>query len=646
MKKGWKITANIVWDIQRNVPTFREDCWDCEVKELLMTDPGDARPAFDHDREIFREALLNEFGADLSNKILGKGIVLVNKGAGLDDFREFFSRGTIVGKVYWEPVERRWRFRATYASAYVLVEEGVAKTVKVDTIPKEGSTIFVNDCEEGEQVILVKDGYPVGVGYCRKGRIRVVTAFPEYVVGKEPFPAPDIPTTIDDMIKVNENRLRRMVSQSKKFIYVMREKLKDKPLTVSFSGGKDSLVALHLTLQLEKPIIIFNNTGIEMPETIETVQKVAKEWDLEVVVADAGDDFWKAMRKNAPPARDLRWCCKVTKLVPMAKLVKEKWPRGTLNVVGQRALESIERSKSPRVWRNKWFPQVLNIAPIHYWTQLDVWMYIFKNKLTEILNPLYFKGFERVGCFMCPASLLAEFEYTKRTHPELWSKWDERVEWWRKFIGLPPEWREYALWRWLSPNNKKKSFMTKLNITIDWKKEYQGHIMPKIKDKEVSEDEVKIEFASNVEKAVEEQYSILGKKKGNEIVNDRNKIIIEKSKVIVKGENALEEALFVSAIIHRWYQCMGCKSCEVWCPTGAIKVNDRPKVDPNKCISCRLCVLECPVYEPVADRVTSSLLLDRPDGWRRKGKLLKKDVVKKIKDMIDDAMGLGGVTGV
>ena len=646
MKKGWNVRANVVWDIQKNVPTFREDCWDCEVVELLMTDPGDARPAFDHDYEVFREALVNEFGADISKEILGNGIVLVNKGAGLDDFREFFARGTIVGKVYWEPVERRWRFRASYASAYVLLEKGLASTVEVNEIPKEGSTIFAQ-CKEGEQVILTKGGCPAGVGYCRKGRVRVVTSFPKELVCKDPFPAPDLPTTIEDMIKHNEKRLVRLVSQSKKFIYVMREKVRDRPLTVSFSGGKDSLVALHLTLQLEKPIIVFNNTGIEMPETIETVERVSKEWGLELVVADAGDDFWKAMMKNAPPARDLRWCCKVTKLVPMARLVKERWPNGTLNVVGQRALESIERSKSPRVWRNKWFPQVLNIAPIHYWTQLDVWMYIFKNKLTNVLNPLYFKGFERVGCFMCPASLLAEFEYTKRVHPELWSKWEERVEWWRKFIGLPPEWRDFALWRWLSPNNKKKSFMHKLKVQIDWKKEYQGHVLPHIEEKEVKDNFVKIKFKSNIQRAIEDQYSILGKdRKGNSIMTPNgHTITVDEREIAVKGDNALEEALVASALIHRWYQCMGCKSCEVWCPTGAIKVDERPKVNPDKCISCRLCVLECPIYEPVTDRVTSSLLLERPDGWRRKSKPLKKDVIKKVKEMVEDASALGGVTG-
>ncbi|ABU81899.1 phosphoadenosine phosphosulfate reductase family protein [Ignicoccus hospitalis] len=648
MKKGWNVKTGIVWDVEKNVPTFKEDCWDCETVELPTTLPGDARFAFEHDIGLLKEALEREFGdSDFLWKVLGgKGVVLVNKGAGLDDFRELFSRGAIVGKLYWEPIERTWRFRPSYAGASVLVELGVAKTVEVEEHPSEGSSIFYEGCKDGEQVILVnREKVPVGVGVCRKGRVRVITSFPKSVVGKEPFPAKPLPTTIEDTIKFNERRLRRLTSQSKRFIYSMVSKV-EKPLTVSFSGGKDSLVALHLTLEFGKPIVVFNNTGIEMPETVETVRRVVEAFDLELAVADAGNSFWEAMKRNSPPARDLRWCCKVTKLVPMAKLVKERWPSGTLNVVGQRAFESIERSKSPRVWRNKWFPQVLNIAPIHYWTQLDVWMYIFQKGLKDLVNPLYFKGFERIGCFMCPASLLAEFEFTKRVHEDLWNKWEKEVERWRRIMGLPLEWREYGLWRWLSPSSKKKSFMNKLGISYSWEEEYNSRLFPRIIRSENGDEKAIIEYSSNIEKALEDQWSILGKRVERNNVKTQNghEITFSKNKVEVVGKNPLEEALVVDALIHRWYQCMKCKSCELWCPTGAIKVEERPKVDPERCVSCRLCVLECPIYEPVTDRVSASVILGRPDGWRRKTKKARKEVIKELKEaVLDDAKGLGGL---
>ncbi len=90
---------------------------------------------------------------------------------------------------------------------------------------------------------------------------------------------------------------------------------------------------------------------------------------------------------------------------------------------------------------------------------------------------------------------------------------------------------------------------------------------------------------------------------------------------------------------------MRCKSCEVWCPTGAIKVTTRPQVDLRRCISCKMCLLECPMYEPFADRVVAAVLLDNPNAWRRKTKPLRRDVVKKLKESIIEGLeGLGGVS--
>jgi len=643
-KKRWFMRTDIAWDLDRNVPVFKSTCWDCNTIDLPMTDPGDARLGFESDIEVLKEALRNEFGTDkYVNELIGSGVFLVNKGAGLDDFREIFARGTIVGKLYWDLFEKRWRFRLSYAAAKVLLNRGIPRSVEVNELPSEGSNIFHSGCMEGEQIVLTMSGEPAGIGYCRKnGRIRVVTVFPRDIIGKDPFPTKDMPTNWGDVVKANEYRQRMLSSQAKKFIFAMYEKVK-KPLTVSFSGGKDSLVALHLTLQIERPIVIFNDTGIELPETLETVKKVVNDWNLALEIASAGDDFWHAVKMVGPPARDLRWCCKVTKLVPMAKLVKEKWPQGTLNVVGQRAFESIERAKSPRVWRNKWFPQVLNISPIHQWTQLDVWLYIHSNDLTKYVNPLYFKGFERIGCFMCPASLMAEFEFTKRTHPELWRKWEEVLEYWRIRLGLPEEWVTYGLWRWINPSSKKKIILNKLNVSYDWRKEFDGRLNPTIQHKKVGGKEVTISFSSNIEHALKDQKTVLGRSTNNSIIAEENEIVFQENHVTVSGRNPVEGAIEATALIQRWFKCLRCKSCEIWCPTGSIRVTSRPQVNPDTCISCKMCLLECPMYEPFADRVAAAVLLDNPNAWRRKSKPLRKHIIKKLKEtVLEDVEGLGG----
>ena len=50
---------------------------------------------------------------------------------------------------------------------------------------------------------------------------------------------------------------------------------------LAFSGGKDSLVALHLTLQVEPNIpVVFFDSGLEYPETYSYITALADSWNL------------------------------------------------------------------------------------------------------------------------------------------------------------------------------------------------------------------------------------------------------------------------------------------------------------------------------------------------------------------------------
>lgn len=70
-------------------------------------------------------------------------------------------------------------------------------------------------------------------------------------------------------------------------------------LVVAFSGVKDSLAALHLALHTISPKIpvVFSSTTIEFPDTIQYVQKLAKEWNLNLHIVKPKKPFFSSCKR-------------------------------------------------------------------------------------------------------------------------------------------------------------------------------------------------------------------------------------------------------------------------------------------------------------------------------------------------------------
>ncbi len=659
LSQAWPITVKMYWCSDKNVPLIGKDprapC--NSILKLNLTEPGDARPMVPKDVEKIKEAYRNEVG-DLSgfNEFLGYGVKLLNKVPYMDLMYEVVSEGQVIGRVYWDPLLSRWRLRFSLPGLTRILYKAPLKTFRVRggirTLFRV--RVFKNnlDLRPYQQVLFVSESdEPIGIGYVSKDTevIKVHSIFrnnvSEYLDQRT-----RMESSWDDVLKYNDYYIYYYKSRAVKFIYTMAEKVR-KSITVSFSGGKDSLVALHLVLEAGyRPIMIFNDTGLELPETIEIVRKVSKMWDLELLIANAGDSFWRAVERVGPPGKDYRWCCKVTKLAPLAKLFLEKFPEGALNIVGQRAFESLDRARSSRVWRNKWMPHILSITPIQDWPQLLVWLYIWKNKLPY--NPLYDEGFDRIGCFMCPAAYIAEYNFVKETHPEMWTKWENVLESWAKRLGFDEEltrlWIKKGLWRWLTPAVQKLRLAKKVDAKLPhWKKIYSRWLKPSLKNCEVKDDVFELKFNGEIDpEGVKKQVSVLGafrtSTKGGKnkvILNGPQniKVIVERNSIKVEGTRgvlARELALDTLKLVYRWGNCVGCKACEVSCPTGSIKVIDKngkkqPMVNINTCIHCKLCLDNCPLADVVVERIFPALIMDEVTAWRRRGKRTHESVIER-----------------
>jgi phosphoadenosine phosphosulfate reductase len=273
------------------------------------------------------------------------------------------------------------------------------------------------------------------------------------------------------VVQANRQTLQKYEQQAIAEITTIKNRFPEMPLSVSFSGGKDSLVCLQLTKKLvDTPFhIIFVNTGIEFPETIDYIDQFIEENNYQDIFCRKdipSETFWKNVEKYGPPGKDYRYCCKILKIGPINELIDDCIGQKTLSIIGQRAYESISRSESNTLWTNPWIPNQLNFTPIQNWTALHVWLYIFQEKL--FYNPLYEQGFSRIGCWLCPACNQGTFELIKEGDPTLWNPWENFLEQWRREHHLPKEWLQWGLWRWRELPKKIIDLAAEKGVPLDF----------------------------------------------------------------------------------------------------------------------------------------------------------------------------------
>lgn len=217
---------------------------------------------------------------------------------------------------------------------------------------------------------------------------------------------------------------------------------------VSVSGGKDSTACLLWLLERrdKKDIVpVFADTGWEMDETYEYLEYLEKKLNIKIhrVQNELGGMREICLHKKFMPNLVMKFCTQELKQKPLFKFMVENfYSKGIkfISINGVRREESSFRA-SRRVFEKKRFTYNRKgyieyiFHPILCWKEQEVFDFI-KSKGLEP-NPLYKKGFKRVGCMPCVYENPKTLEYAGEKYIKRLRSLEKEVS---ELIGKEAKW--------------------------------------------------------------------------------------------------------------------------------------------------------------------------------------------------------------
>ena len=362
----------------------------------------------------------------------------------------------------------------------------------------------------------------------------------------------------------------------------------------SFSGGKDSQVVLDLctrAIPSNEFEVIYSDTGYELPTSLALYEQVQQHYkslfpDLRFSIARNHESVLNYWDKIGTPSDSHRWCCSIMKTAPLYRMLKIEGSNKQAKVLtfdGVRAEESTKRDNYARFGKGK-HTLVYNAHPILHWNTSEIFLYLFEHSLT--INPVYRIGKARVGCIICPFStswddMIAQTCFPTELHPftDRLQRWSKKLKilgkedfiksrnWKIKAIGDTPLSKIHVSFTERGSNFVAIVDNSRFSIH-DW--------LPSLCEYSIfCEDDIETGTIKFNKKLYSFQI---------EYNNEQYKLTIF---------DAIDPKLIygIRRVIYKSAYCVQCEVCEVDCPTGALSIVPKIKIDKEKCIHCHKCLI-------------------------------------------------------
>ncbi|ASJ05323.1 phosphoadenosine phosphosulfate reductase domain-containing protein [Thermococcus barossii] len=247
--------------------------------------------------------------------------------------------------------------------------------------------------ELGENPLVLRKLMNLEVYYSGPYKVAEVSkrlGFPTEVLWRIPS-SEDVP--LERIVELNRDYVEAFAEASRAFL----RRFEGHDIVVPWSGGKDSTAALLLAREVfDEVTAVYVRMEYEMPGTDEYVEGLAKKLGVNLIRVDVP----MPLERYGMPTHHNRWCTRL-KVEALYKAASE-FERPLL-IVGDRDGESARRRLKPPVLerRNEILGRFLEVMPVKFWSGMMVQLFILMRGIR--LHPLYYEGFYRLGCTVCPS---------------------------------------------------------------------------------------------------------------------------------------------------------------------------------------------------------------------------------------------------